>query len=284
MKKVVCAISGGVDSAVAAYLLKKQGFQTIGLFMKNWDLLDEHSGCSNQKDAHDAALICRKLNIPYVEMSFAKEYWNDVFSELIRGYINGKSPNPDVLCNKQIKFGYFLKYAVNNLGADAIATGHYAKNSWGQFLQNHNFEAKLLKANDACKDQTLFLSQISQSSLQKSMFPIGCYKKASVKQIASDIGLDFIAKKKESTGICFIGKRNFQKFMLEYLPAKKGYFIDFDDNKIIGEHHGVQFWTIGQRALIPGRKKPYFVVKRNPSDQSIFVVRYCVLIYLFIYS
>lgn len=275
-KKVVCAISGGVDSCISAYLLKQKGFNVHGIFMRNWDVMEENTDCSIDEDAADAAYICAKLKIPFQEVNFVREYWNEVFCDLIEGYTNGITPNPDVLCNQRIKFGHFFKHAVDKLGADYIATGHYAKSSLGQFLENKNVQkdrgTNLLRPKDQSKDQTLFLSQINQQALSRTMFPIGGYFKTEVKQIAKDIGMEHFANKKESAGICFIGRRNFQDFMSDYVKPIPGNFVDLDSGKIVGKHNGVHLWTIGQRVLIGGLNIAYFVLNKITDSSDIYVV------------
>ncbi|KAL5014729.1 hypothetical protein ScPMuIL_008999 [Solemya velum] len=210
VKKVVCGMSGGVDSSVAALLLKEKGYEVVGLFMKNWDIANEQGKCMVDDDRKDAEFVCKRIGIPFHEVNFVKEYWNEVFSSFVTDYESGLTPNPDILCNKFIKFSKFLTYAVDNLGADAIATGHYARTS-GSPTEG----IKLLKAVDSVKDQTFFLSQISQAALQKTIFPLGELTKDVVKHVACTAGLERIATKKESMGICFVGSRNFHQFIAE---------------------------------------------------------------------
>jgi len=274
LRRVVLGVSGGVDSAVAAYLLLKKGFQVIGVFMRNWDTQDESSTCPNlESDLEDATSVCRHLNIELVQVSFVKEYWNDVFSDLLRDYQIGLTPNPDVLCNRFVKFGAFYRHAFDNLDAYAIATGHYARTTFGSFLEyyrpNHNVEMK--RATDPTKDQTLFLSQISQEALRKTMFPVGELFKHQVRRIAREAGMESISKKKDSTGICFIGDRKFTDFINEYVPEKVGPFIDIDTNKHVGFHKGVHHWTIGQGCNISGLSEKHYVIKRDPATQTIFI-------------
>ncbi|XP_031962819.1 mitochondrial tRNA-specific 2-thiouridylase 1 isoform X1 [Corvus moneduloides] len=287
-RRVACAVSGGVDSAVAALLLRRRGYQVTGVFMKNWDPLDERGACSIDRDCEDAYRVCQKLDIPFHQVSYVKEYWNEVFSDLLKEYELGRTPNPDILCNKHIKFNYFLHYAVDNLGADAIATGHYARTSLEDeevFQQKHTrrpqrlfrnrFEVrntvKLLQGADLFKDQTFFLSQISQDALRKTIFPLGDLTKSFVKKIAAEHDLHHVLKKKESMGVCFIGERNFEKFLLEYLEPQPGNFISIEDKKVMGRHKGWFLFTIGQRARLAGLKDAWFVVDKDVSTGDVYV-------------
>ncbi|XP_023487105.1 mitochondrial tRNA-specific 2-thiouridylase 1 isoform X3 [Equus przewalskii] len=252
-RHVVCALSGGVDSAVAALLLRRRGYQVTGVFMKNWDSLDEHGVCTADKDCEDAYRVCQILDIPFHQVSYVKEYWNDVFSDFLNEYEKGRTPNPDIVCNKHIKFSCFFRYALDNLGADAVATGHYARTSLEDdevFQQKHvkrpeglfrnRFEVrnavKLLQAADSFKDQTFFLSQVSQDALRRTLFPLGGLTKDFVKKIAAENRLHHVLQKKESMGICFVGKRNFENFILQYLQPRPGKFISIEDNKVLGTH------------------------------------------------
>ncbi|KAJ3647703.1 hypothetical protein Zmor_019566 [Zophobas morio] len=274
-KKVVVGVSGGVDSAVAALILKHKGYDVQGVFMQNWDIADEKGVCSADADYKDAALVCGKLNIKLTHVNFVKHYWNEVFCELVREYESGCTPNPDILCNRNVKFRYFYKYAVEKLGADAIATGHYARSSFGPFLQNYDEKrgVRLYLARDWVKDQTFFLCQVRQKALQRTMFPLGDLMKSEVKRIATVNGLEKIAKKKESMGICFIGNRKFQDFIKEYIEDKPGDFVDVDDNKIVGQHNGIHQWTLGQRARIHSLEKPYFTAKKDVETNTIYVAK-----------
>ncbi|CAB0038851.1 unnamed protein product [Trichogramma brassicae] len=273
-KKVVVGISGGVDSAVTALLLKSKGFEVTAVFMKNWDIANELGECQADKDLEDAKWICNKLKIPLVDVNFVKEYWNDVFDNLIKNYEKGNTPNPDIQCNKKIKFNKFFNFARSELGADAIATGHYARSSFGPYLESFkaNENARLLRAKDSFKDQTFFLSQIPQLALQRTMFPLGDYFKQEVKQIAKEANLDIVVNKKESMGICFIGRRNFQKFIDEYIENKPGNFIDILTGEIVGKHNGIHQWTLGQCCRIGGISVSYFVLHKNISNNNIYVV------------
>ncbi|KYN12809.1 Mitochondrial tRNA-specific 2-thiouridylase 1 [Trachymyrmex cornetzi] len=280
IRNVVVAMSGGVDSAVTALLLKNKGFNITGVFMKNWDVRDETEKCVVEKDYDDARWICDKLEIPLTQINFVKEYWNEVFSDLVEKYQNGYTPNPDILCNKNIKFDKFFHLVCNKFQADAIATGHYAKTSFGPYLENYKantskypkLNVRLLQAQDSNKDQTFFLSQIPQQTLRCCMFPLGNYLKSHVKMIATQAGLCQIARKKESTGICFVGKREFQDFISEYIADKPGNYIDLDSGLQIGKHNGIHKRTIGQRCKIAGCLKPYYVFNKDQESNTITVV------------
>ncbi|CAD7087611.1 unnamed protein product [Hermetia illucens] len=272
-RKVLLAVSGGIDSAVAGHLLKSKGYEVIGAFMKNWDDFDELGACSGEHDWHDAQIVCRKLGIPLIQVNFVKHYWNKVFGEFLSDYENGLTPNPDILCNRYIKFDEFFNYAMNTLKVDAIATGHYARTSFGPYLENYTDqrEVRLLQAFDKFKDQTFFLSQVRQNALRRTMFPIGTFLKREVKEFAQAIGLDNVANKPESTGICFIGDRNFQSFINEYIAPRLGNFVDIDTGQVVGNHNGIHCWTIGQRCRISGCLKPYYVARKDVSSNVIYV-------------
>ncbi|KAK2858850.1 hypothetical protein Q5P01_003470 [Channa striata] len=281
-------MSGGVDSSVAALLLKRRGYSVTGVFMKNWDSLDESGVCTTEKDCEDAYRVCQSLDIPFHQVSYVKEYWHEVFSYLLKEYEKGRTPNPDILCNKHIKFNHFHKYAINILGAHAFATGHYARTSQEDddvfehahtspptTLFRNRFEirnpVRLYKGADLLKDQTFFLSQISQDALQKTMFPLAGLTKEFVKKIAAEAGFHHVLKKKESMGICFIGERNFEKFILEYLEPKPGNFVSIEDGTVMGKHKGWFTLTLGQRAKIGGQKDAWFVVDKDISTGDVFV-------------
>ena len=270
MKTVVIGMSGGVDSSVAALLLKQQGYKVIGLFMRNWDSLADgelngpttESGiCPQEDDYNDALEVCKKLGIPLYRKDFVKEYWDYVFTYFLDELKLGRTPNPDIMCNKYIKFDMFKKEA-EKLGADFIATGHYAKEKDG----------KLLRAKDRNKDQTYFLSQVSHKQLENVIFPIGNMEKSEVRKIAEEYGL-ITAKKKDSTGICFIGERNFRNFLKNYLPNKPGDVINIETNEKIGEHIGLMHYTIGQRKglNIGGTKDKMFVVGKDLSKNILYI-------------
>lgn len=288
VRHVVCAMSGGVDSSVAALLLKRRGYNVTGVFMKNWDSLDESGVCTTEKDCEDAYRVCQTLDIPFHQVSFVKEYWHEVFSNLLKEYERGRTPNPDILCNKHVKFNHFHKYAINTLGADAMATGHYARTSQEDdevFQQQHKspptslfrdrFEirnpVRLYQGADRLKDQTFFLSQISQDALRQTMFPLAGLTKDYVKKIAAEAGFHHVLKKKESMGICFIGERNFENFILEYLEPKPGNFVSIEDGAVLATHKGWFTLTLGQRAKIGGQKDAMYVVDKDIVTGDVFV-------------
>lgn len=267
-KTVVVGLSGGVDSSVAAYLLKKQGYNVIGLFMLNWEEQDENGACTAEQDFEDVKRVANKIGIPYYTVNYAKEYKERVFSYFLDEYKKGYTPNPDVMCNKEIKFGPFLQHALK-LGADYIATGHYCKRV------DKNGKSYLYKSFDKNKDQTYFLNQLNQSQLSKTLFPLADIDKTEVRQIAKELGL-ITAEKKDSTGICFIGERDFRKFLKGFLPAQKGEIKDLQGNTV-GVHDGAMYYTIGQRrGLNIGGKNGYdadrwFVVKKDIQKNILYV-------------
>lgn len=266
-KTVVLGLSGGVDSSVAALLLKEQGYNVVGLFMRNWEETDANGACTADDDFEDVKRVAALLDIPYFSVNFAKEYMDRVFSYFLAEYAAGRTPNPDVLCNREIKFGPFKEYA-KQLGADFIATGHYCG------ISHENSVHRLLKAKDQSKDQTYFLNQLTQSQLDGVLFPLADLDKSEVRRIAEENGLA-TAKKKDSTGICFIGERNFRKFLQEYLPARPGKIITLD-GEVVGEHLGLMYYTLGQRrGLDLGGKKGeegrWFVVKKDLKNNVLYV-------------
>ncbi len=246
-KRVIVGMSGGVDSSVSAALLLQQGYQVEGLFMKNWEEDDGTEYCTALEDLADAQAVCDKIGIPLHTANFAMEYWDRVFEHFLAEYAAGRTPNPDILCNKEIKFRAFLDHAMH-LGADFIATGHYARR--GKSLTNSKGEryAPLLRGLDQNKDQTYFLHAVHGRELDKTLFPVGEIEKPQVRAIAEELGLA-TAKKKDSTGICFIGERRFNDFLKQYLPAQPGKML-LDDGREIGEHHGLMYYTLGQRGGI----------------------------------
>src|SRR5690625_2484860 len=262
--RVVVGMSGGVDSSVAALLLKQAGYEVIGVFMKNWDDTDENGVCTATEDYEDVIKVCNEIGIPYYSVNFEKEYWNKVFTYFLDEYKSGRTPNPDIMCNKEIKFKAFLDYALS-IGADYVATGHYAQ------IINEGDSVLLKRGVDANKDQTYFLNQLTSDVLKKIMFPIGHLQKSEVRDIAKKHELS-TASKKDSTGICFIGERNFKQFLSEYLPAQKGLMKTLD-NETKGEHDGLMYYTIGQRhgLGIGGEGEPWFVVGKNVPENVLYV-------------
>lgn len=268
--RVVVGMSGGVDSSVTALLLKEQGYDVIGVFMKNWDDTDEFGVCTATEDYKDVAAVADQIGIPYYSVNFEKEYWDRVFEYFLAEYRAGRTPNPDVMCNKEIKFKAFLDYAME-LGADYVATGHYAK-----IRRDEDGTVHMLRGDDSNKDQTYFLSQLSQKQLQKVMFPIGNIEKPVVRQIAERAGLA-TAKKKDSTGICFIGEKNFKEFLTNYLPAKAGRMMTLDGVDM-GPHAGLMYYTIGQRGGLgiggqhgQNDSQPWFVVGKDLETNTLYV-------------
>ncbi len=267
-KRVVVGMSGGVDSSVAAALLKEQGYDVLGLYMLNWEEEDENGVCTGVSDYEDVKRVCNNIGIPYYTVNFAKEYLDRVFSEFLREYSLGRTPNPDVLCNREIKFGPFLEYA-KKLGADYIATGHYAK------IEHKDGKHYLLKSKDTSKDQTYFLNQLSQEQLQDVLFPLGDIEKSEVRRLAKKYDFS-TAEKKDSTGICFIGEKRFRQFLQNYLPAKRG-DIKTLDGEVVGKHDGVMFYTLGQRRGLNiggksnGNGNRWFVIDKNVKDNILYV-------------
>lgn len=264
-KKVVVGMSGGVDSSVSALVLKLQGYQVTGLFMKNWDEIDEDGQCSATEDYEDVALVSEKLEIPYYSINLVEEYKKNVFDTFIEEFKMGETPNPDILCNREIKFKVFFNYAME-LGADFLATGHYCQK------KTINGVSHLVKGKDGGKDQTYFLYTIKSQILDQVLFPIGSIEKKIVRQMAHDFDLATKAKK-DSTGICFIGERNFKKFLSEYIESTKGNFVDLEGN-VLGPHDGLPFYTIGQRKGlgIGGPGGPWFVAGKNKATNEVIVV------------
>ncbi len=264
-----------MDSAVAAYLLKEQGYDVTCAFMRNWDSLanDDFNGnptlndpvCPQEADYSDALAAARSLGLELLRIDFIKEYWDDVFEEFLREYKRGRTPNPDILCNRYIKFDSFMKFAASK-GFDTVATGHYAKNG------TENGQAVLMKADDRNKDQSYFLAEIRREVLDHVVFPLGEIDKPRVRQIAQDLHLA-IADKKDSTGICFIGERNFRQFLSNYLPMKPGKIIDVTNGKEVGTHQGVLYYTVGQRkGLDIGGIGPFYAAGKNVVTNELYVV------------
>ena len=280
--RVLVGLSGGVDSAVAAYLLKKEGYQVSGGFMRNWDAIANgdflgnptlnESQCPQEKDYEDAMSVANKLGIELLRCDFVKEYWDEVFTYFLDEYKKGRTPNPDIFCNKYIKFDKFLQFAKEN-GFDYIATGHYAK----RVDVNDNY-VEMHKSFDQNKDQTYFLSQVNQKQLQACLFPLGDIDKTEVRRIAHELDLS-IADKKDSTGVCFIGERNFKEFLNNYLPAKRGDIVDIVSKEVVGHHDGVLYYTLGQRRGlgIGGLKGKdpisWFVVSKDVKKNVLYVAQ-----------
>lgn len=257
-------MSGGVDSSVTALLLKEQGYEVVGVFMKNWDDTDENGVCTATKDYEDVMKVCNQIGIPYYTVNFEERYWEKVFTYFLDEYKSGRTPNPDVMCNKEIKFKAFLDYALS-IGAEYVATGHYAR------IEEIDGKRTLLRGMDSNKDQTYFLHQIEPKVLEKVMFPLGGYDKKDVRKIAEANELA-TASKKDSTGICFIGEKNFKSFLSEYLPAQPG-VMQTMSGEAKGKHDGLMYYTIGQRhgLGIGGEGEPWFVVGKNLNDNILYV-------------
>jgi tRNA-uridine 2-sulfurtransferase len=279
-QKVVVGLSGGVDSAVCAWLLKEQGFDVTGLFMKNWEDDDTEEHCSSRKDLVDVASICDVIGIDLEVVNFSQEYRERVFADFLAEYQAGRTPNPDILCNSEIKFRAFLEYAIEN-GADAIATGHYAR---VRLWENDGQKTwQLLKAEDGSKDQSYFLYRLTQAQLARTLFPLGGLYKRDVRQMAAHIGLH-VATKKDSTGICFIGERPFRAFLMRYLPPLPGEIRNLDDERVLGEHQGLMYHTLGQRKglMIGGQKgqhdakgehEAWYVAAKDMARNVLYVVQ-----------
>lgn len=266
--RVIVGMSGGVDSSVAALLLLRQGYQVEGLFMKNWEEDDDTEYCTAKADLADAQAVCDRLGIKLHTANFAAEYWDGVFEHFLSEYQSGRTPNPDILCNREIKFKAFLEYALE-LGADYIATGHYVRRA------QRNGQTLLLKGLDANKDQSYFLCAVNESCLERSLFPVGHLEKPEVRALAAEAGF-VTSGKKDSTGICFIGERKFKDFLQHYLPAQPGN-IESVDGEIIGQHAGLMYHTYGQRqglgigGLRNHDESPWYVVGKD-LDRNVLLV------------
>ena len=260
MKRVVVGMSGGVDSSVSAYLLKEQGYEVLGLFMKNWEEQGADGICKSTADYEDAAKVCSILDIPLYTVNFVQEYWDLVFSHFVEELKLGYTPNPDILCNKEIKFNVFFEKA-KSLGADFLATGHYCQTEGG----------KLLKGADPSKDQSYFLHAVNKEVLHQVLFPVGHLPKSEVRRLAEQRGLP-VHDKKDSTGICFIGKRNFKEFISHYIPYHPGNFKN-QAGEIIGKHDGAAYYTVGQRKGlgIGGPGEAWFVVDKDIAKNEVVV-------------
>ncbi len=278
--KVMLGLSGGVDSAVSAYLLKEAGYDVVCCFMRNWDSMAnndvlgnptlDNNICPQEQDYLDAEAVAKKLDLPMLRIDFIKEYWDNVFTYFLDEYKKGRTPNPDIFCNKYIKFGPFLDFAKKN-GCDMIAMGHYAKRV------DKDGKVYLYKAKDLTKDQSYFLSQISHDQLASCIFPLGDITKAEVREIAKKLNLKSVMDKKDSTGVCFIGERHFKEFLENYLPAKEGNIVDIETGRILGKHDGVLYYTIGQRkglgiGGISGEvAKGWFVCSKDVKNNILYV-------------
>jgi len=271
-KRVILGMSGGVDSSVAAYLLQKDGYDVVGLFMKNWDETDEKGDCPASRDYEDVQRVCSQLGIPCYSIEFIEEYRNHVFSEFVRQYEAGYTPNPDVLCNREIKFDLFLKKAIE-FGCEYLATGHYAQTRARIKTGKNGAEVDLLRGLDSNKDQTYFLTAVQGQVFNQVLFPIGHLPKPEVREIAKKMGLATHAKK-DSTGICFIGERKFKAFLSQYVQSKPGRIVDLE-GKQVGTHDGIAFFTLGQRKGLGlgGEGEPWFVVEKRKPENELVVVR-----------
>ena len=264
--RVVVGMSGGVDSSVAALMLKEQGHDVIGVFMNNWEEKDDSGVCTSQKDWDDVRNVCDIIGIPYYSVNFAKEYMERVFAHFIEEYKKFRTPNPDVLCNREIKFNVFLDFA-KKLGADKLATGHFAN------LGRDGDRYTLLRAKDENKDQTYFLYMLGQRALSEAMFPVGNLEKGEIREIAKKAGLPTSAKK-DSTGVCFIGERDFKAFLKNYIPAQGGDMVD-ESGKVVGRHDGLMYYTLGQRRGLGigggGNGQRWFVVEKDVRNNRLIV-------------
>lgn len=264
-ERIVVGMSGGVDSSVAALLLKKQGYDVIGVFMNNWEEDGDDGVCTAESDWRDVRQVCDLLDIPYYSVSFAREYWDNVFSYFLQEYRAGRTPNPDVLCNREIKFKAFLDFALQ-LGASRIATGHFVRT---------NGAGDLLRGVDAGKDQSYFLYMVHQEQLRRAMFPVGGMTKRQVRAIAEENGLP-VSRKKDSTGVCFIGERRFKQFLQTYLPAQPGEMVS-PEGEVVGRHDGLMYYTLGQRRGLGiggcGDGRSWFVIGKDLERNQLLVAQ-----------
>ncbi len=263
--KIIVGMSGGVDSSVAALLLKEQGHDVVGVFMKNWEDDDGEGVCAAEDDFRDVRSVCDKIGIPYYSVNFAKEYRERVFSLFLEEYRRGRTPNPDVLCNREIKFRAFLDFALR-IGGERLATGHFVRTDG---------EGRLLKGTDGAKDQSYFLYMLKSGQLKRAVFPVGAMTKGEVRSIARDRGLR-VSEKKDSTGVCFIGERNFRQFLKNYLPARPGDMVT-DRGEIVGRHEGLMYYTLGQRRGLGiggrGDGRSFFVVDKDLKNNRLIVAQ-----------
>lgn len=264
-ERIVVGMSGGVDSSVAALLLKQQGYDVVGVFMKNWEETDESGVCTAENDWNDVREVCEIIGIPYYAVNFSREYWDRVFSYFLKEYRAGRTPNPDVLCNREIKFKAFLDFAMQ-LGASKMATGHFVRT---------NENGDLLRGIDPNKDQSYFLYMLHQEQLRKAIFPVGGMTKTEVRRIAEENGLP-VCKKKDSTGVCFIGERNFRQFLSTYLPAQPGDMVA-PDGSVVGHHEGLMYYTLGQRRGLGiggcGDGRSWFVIGKDLENNRLLVAQ-----------
>ena len=265
MASIVVGMSGGVDSAVTALLLKREGHDVTGVFMNNWEEKDDNGVCTSERDFADVRAVCDRIGIPYYSVNFAREYRERVFAHFLEEYRRGRTPNPDVLCNREIKWSVFLDFALQ-LGAEKLATGHFARVDWdGRY--------RLLRAADEAKDQTYFLYMIGQRALRYAMFPVGSLTKAEIRDIARQNNLP-VSEKKDSTGVCFIGERDFKSFLKTYLPAQPGE-MRTPEGKLVGRHDGLMYYTLGQRRGLgiggSGDGRRWFVVGKDIKNNVLLV-------------
>ena len=268
MSRIVVGMSGGVDSSVAALLLKRAGHEVIGVFMKNWEEKDEDGVCTSERDYADVRSVCDTIGIPYYTVNFVKEYYDRVFSYFLSEYEKGRTPNPDVLCNREIKFKAFLDYAME-IGADELATGHFCQ------LGQEAGRVTLLRGADPNKDQSYFLYMLGQPALRRARFPVGHLTKGEVRRIAAEAGLS-TSEKRDSTGVCFIGERRFKPFLKQFLPANPGKMVT-PEGKVVGQHDGLMYYTLGQRRGLgiggAGNGERWFVLEKDMARNELIVTQ-----------